>query len=85
MARAKQRYPKLYQRFGQLLVEERKAAGLSQSEVARRISKPPSAVWKYENGELRLDMIEFLAFARAVGFDPLEFMQKLMATEPSED
>ena len=81
MARAKEQYPQLYRRFGQMLAEERQAAGLSQSEVARRLSKPSSAVWKYENGELRLDMIEFLAFAKAVGFEPLDFMRRLMAQD----
>ncbi len=81
MARSKQQYPELYKRFGQLLAAERQARGLSQSEVARRLSKPASAVWKYENGELRLDMIEFLAFAKAAGFEPLEFMRKLIAQD----
>lgn len=78
MARSKSQFPELYERFSQLLVKEREARGLSQSEVARRLAKPPSAVWKYENGELRLDMIEFIAFAKAVGFDPLDFMKRLM-------
>lgn len=78
MSRAKAQYPELYRRFGQLLAEERKARAMSQSEVARRLGKPPSAVWKYENGELRLDVIEFVALSRAVGFDPLELMRRLM-------
>jgi len=81
MARAKAQYPELYLRFGKLLAEEREARDLTQTEVARRLSKPPSAVWKYENGELRLDMIEYIALARAIGFDPLELMRKLMAGE----
>lgn len=81
MARSKSQFPELYERFSQLLTEEREARSLSQSEVARRISKPPSAVWKYENSELRLDVIEFIALANAVGFDPLEFMRKLMADD----
>jgi transcriptional regulator with XRE-family HTH domain len=81
MARAKSQYPELYLRFGQLLAEEREARGLTQTAVAQRLSKPPSAVWKYENGELRLDMIEYLALARAIGFDPLDLMRKLMAEE----
>lgn len=81
MARSKSQFPELYKRFGQLLAEEREARGLSQSEIARRLSKPSSAVWKYENSELRLDVIEFIALAKAVGFDPLEFMRKLMAED----
>jgi transcriptional regulator with XRE-family HTH domain len=79
MARSKALFPELYQRFGHLLAEERKARGLTQTEVARLLDKPASAVWKYENAELRLDVIEFLAFSKAVGFDPMEFLRKLTA------
>ena len=78
MARSKSQYPELYVRFGQMLAEEREKRGLTQSEVARRLSKPPSAVWKYENSELRLDVIEFIALAEAIGFDPREMIDRLM-------
>lgn len=78
MVRTKSLYPEAYKRFGQLLAEERTARGLSQSEVARRLGKPPSAIWKYENCELRLDMIEFIELARVVGFDPLQLMRRLI-------
>lgn len=81
MVRAKAQFPELYRRFGQLLVEERKARGLSQAEVGRRLGKPPSAIWKYENGELRVDVVELIALGRAVGFDPVEFMRRLMGAE----
>jgi len=81
MVRAKAQYPGLYRRFGQLLAEERKARGLTQAEVGRRLGKPPSAIWKYENGELRVDVVELIALGRAVGFDPLELMRRLMGAE----
>ncbi len=81
MVRAKAQYPDLYRRFGQLLAEERKARGLTQAEVGRRLGKPPSAIWKYENGELRVDVVELIALGRAVGFDPLELMRRLMGAE----
>lgn len=78
MSRAKKLHPELYQRLAQLLIEEREARGLTQTEVASRLSRPPSTIWKYENGELRLDVVEYLALARAVGFDPLVLMSKLV-------
>ena len=81
MVRAKALFPDLYRRFGQLLAEERRARGLTQTEVGRILGKPASAVWKYENAELRLDVIEFLALAKAVGFDPLELMSRLMVDD----
>ena len=58
-----------YGRFVQLLVAARREAGLTQVEVASMLNKPQSFVSKYENGERRLDVVEFLHIARAIGFD----------------
>jgi transcriptional regulator with XRE-family HTH domain len=54
----------------QLLVDARKSAGLTQHEVARRIDRPQSFVAKYEGGERRVDVIEFISIARALEQDP---------------
>jgi transcriptional regulator with XRE-family HTH domain len=62
--------------FCELMIGARKAAGLTQHALARRLNKPQSFVAKYEGGERRLDVVEFVAIARALGADPL----KLMAT-----
>ena len=59
-----------YKRFCGLLLAERKTARLTQADVAARLRKPQSFVSKYEQGERRLDVIEFLHIARAIGFDP---------------
>jgi transcriptional regulator with XRE-family HTH domain len=66
-----------YKRFCALLVEERKSAHMTQSDVARRLRKPQSFVSKYEAGERRLDIVEFLHIARAIGFDPVRFVDRL--------
>jgi len=62
--------------FCELMVGARKAAGLTQHALALRLKKPQSFVAKYEGGERRLDVVEFIAISRALGADPL----KLMAT-----
>jgi transcriptional regulator with XRE-family HTH domain len=62
--------------FCALMVRARKAAGLTQHALARRLNKPQSFVAKYEGGERRLDVVEFIVIARAIGANPL----KLMAT-----
>jgi transcriptional regulator with XRE-family HTH domain len=62
--------------FCELMVRARKAAGLTQQALALRLKKPQSFVAKYEGGERRLDVVEFIVIARALGADPL----KLMAT-----
>ena len=66
-----------HQRFRELLRARRKAAGLTQTVVAERLGKPPSYVAKYEGGERRLDVLEFLDVAAAIGFDPSRFLRSL--------
>ena len=66
-----------YRRFCALLKAERKAAGLTQTDVAKRLRKPQSFVSKYEQGERRLDVVEFLHIARAIGFEPPALLTKL--------
>lgn len=57
-----------------LLVAKRKAHGLTQIQVAERLGKPPSYVAKVELGERRLDVLEYLDLAKAIGFDPYALM-----------
>src|SRR5262245_51235890 len=68
-----------YERFRRLLVEARKAAGLTQVELSTKLSRPQSYVSKYERGERRLDVIEFLDVARVLGIDESKFLKKLDA------
>lgn len=49
-----------------LLVEARKAKGMTQTELAESLGKPQSFVAKYENGERRIDVIEFVDIAAAL-------------------
>ena len=62
--------------FCALMVAARKQAGLTQHELARRLKRPQSFVAKYEGGERRMDVVEFVAshdgFVEADGgFDKL--------------
>ena len=66
-----------YERFRLLLVEARKAATLSQADLANRLSRPQSFVSKYERGERRLDLVEFLDIARVLDLDTGEFIKRL--------
>ncbi len=52
----------------------RRQAGLTQAAVAARLRRPTSFVGKYENGYRRLDVLEFLNVAEAIGFDPGQFL-----------
>ncbi len=72
-------YTNQYRRFCALLIQARKAAGLTQVELAEQLKRPQSFVSKLERGERRLDVIEFLEVARALRLDVRAFLQKLDA------
>ena len=72
-------YEQSYAAFTSLLREERKKAGLTQAKLAKKIRRPQSYVSKYERGDRRLDVVEFIEVAQVIGFDPHEFLQKLIS------
>ena len=74
-------YERSYAAFTELLKEERKNAGLTQAVLAKKLRRPQSYVSKYERGDRRLDVIEFIEVARVIGFDPHDFLRKL-ASKP---
>lgn len=61
----------------ELLVAARKKAGLTQQDVADRLGRPQSFVAKYEGGERRLDVVEFLQIAAVLGADPARIVRAL--------
>jgi transcriptional regulator with XRE-family HTH domain len=65
--------------FCELMVDARKATGLTQQALAIRLKKPQSFVAKYEGDERRIDVVEFVAIARALGADPLKLMRVFVA------
>ncbi|MBK9944488.1 MAG: helix-turn-helix transcriptional regulator [Kouleothrix sp.] len=58
-----------YEQFRARLIQARTDAGLTQMEVATLLKRPQSFVSKYENGERRLDVIEFLEIAQVLQID----------------
>lgn len=61
----------------QLLIDARKARGLTQAALACLLARPQSFVSKYEQGERRLDLIEFLQVTDAIGVDPCRLIRRL--------
>lgn len=66
-----------YERLRALLVEARSKAGLTQADLARHLKRPQSFVSKYERGERRLDVVEFIEITRAIGLDAADVVAKL--------
>jgi transcriptional regulator with XRE-family HTH domain len=66
------------------ITEARTALGVSQRELARRLSKPPSFVNKIEQLERRLDVLEFIAIAEALGTTAASLIGTLRAALPED-
>lgn len=64
--------------FCALLVAARHRAGLTQQVLASSLNKPQSFVAKIERGERRLDVLEFIEIARAIGADPVKLLRALL-------
>jgi len=65
-------------RLRRQLREMRLRAGLTQTALGKRLNHTQQWVYKYETGERRLDVIEFIQIARAIGFDPGECINTFM-------
>jgi transcriptional regulator with XRE-family HTH domain len=65
-------------RLQEILISSRAAAGLTQEDVARRLRRPRSFVSKYETGERRLDVVEFMEVAEAISFDASKLLAELI-------
>ena len=61
----------------QAIIEKRLAAGMTQQQVARKLRRYQSFVATVESGQRRIDVIEFLDFANAIGFKPDPVIRKI--------
>ena len=67
-----------YERLIALLVAVRKKADVRQQALAKKLGKPQSFVAKYEGGERRIDLVEFIAIVRALGGDPVRLFREFV-------
>ena len=75
----KSTFTKRYKWFCEVLIQTRKKNGLTQVEVAARLGTPQSYVSKYESGERRLDVVEFIAVCTALREDPVEVLRQVIS------
>jgi transcriptional regulator with XRE-family HTH domain len=68
----------LHLRLTTALVAAREKAGVTQQQLADRLGKPQSYVAKYEGGERRLDVVEYIEIAEALGFDAGRVVRELV-------
>jgi transcriptional regulator with XRE-family HTH domain len=60
-----------YERLRGVLIAARKASGMSQEALALRLGRGKSFVTMFENGQRRLDILDFHNLVVALGRDPL--------------
>jgi transcriptional regulator with XRE-family HTH domain len=70
-----------YARLIELLVAVRHGAGIRQQALAKKLGRPQSFIAKYEGGERRLDVVEFITIARALGADPIKLLREFVEAE----
>lgn len=69
-----------YQVLRRLIRVERKQRALSQAQVALLLGRPQSYVADFERRERRIDVVEYLALAEAIGFDPLNLLARVISS-----
>lgn len=66
-----------------LLIKARKTKGMTQADVALVLRRPQSFVAKYETGERRIDVIEFIDIAAALGVSTVDLLSKIETANDS--
>lgn len=73
-----------YRTLIDVLSASRQELGVSQRELARRVGKPPSFINKIELLERRLDILEFIIIAEALGRRPHELLSAIRLNLPAD-
>jgi transcriptional regulator with XRE-family HTH domain len=68
-----------YARLIEALVALRHDSEIRQQALAKKLGRPQSFIAKYEGGERRLDVVEFIAITRALGADPVKLFADFVA------
>jgi transcriptional regulator with XRE-family HTH domain len=62
-----------------VLREAREAASVTQVELAKRLGRDQSTISLLEQGQRRVDVIEFIRLAEALNIDPVELFASVVA------
>ena len=67
-----------YEQLVATLVAMRKDAGMTQRKLALRLGREQNFVARVEQGQRRVDLIEFVWICRACGVEPLGAIKKIV-------
>jgi len=65
----------------ELLIEARKSLGLNQTQLGARVGRGQGFISLIERGQRRIDVVEFVALARALEKDPQSMFLKLLSLD----
>lgn len=71
-----------YHALRSAMVAWRKAAGLSQVQLAQQLEVGQSYVSKIERGEAYVDVMLFIDWCRACGIEPGTALDRMLAAQP---
>ena len=75
---AKSQFSIAYRKVPLMLRQMREQAGLTQRDLAKRVGRTQSWVFKSESSIRRIDIAEFLEWCVGCDNDPLEAFKRLM-------
>jgi transcriptional regulator with XRE-family HTH domain len=67
-----------------ILVKARKAAGMTQAELADKLGKPQQFISRLESGQRRIDLLEFIMLARALDLEPRTLLARVLRLLPKQ-
>ncbi len=68
-----------YESLVEALVAMRRAAGFTQRQLAERLGREQNFVARVEQGQRRVDVVEFVWICRACGAEPMAEIKKIVA------
>ncbi|MNG81816.1 Helix-turn-helix domain protein [compost metagenome] len=70
-------YSTEYQLVIKILRDARIEKGITQTKLAEALGRPQSFIAKVENGERKLDVVEFAVMARLLGVDAGAVLERI--------
>jgi len=67
----------------EIMLAARKRSGLTQADLAAKVGKDQTFISLIERSQRRVDVLEFIALARAMGEDPQRLFAEVIATIPN--
>ena len=74
----KSQHSRAYRRVPPFLRALREKAGLTQRELGERLGKPQSWIYNCETANRRVDVTEFVAWAKACDVDPNDALEDFL-------